>query len=157
MHGMMTPASASFADVPQLPRGLFRLDVFHRGVLVETVAAGNLVVDTARTWLSQLAGSLDPNSQVTRLGVGTDGTPAAAGNTTLTSPFLKALDGAPTYPTPGQVQFRFSLAPTEANGLLIAEFALVTAGGGLFARKTRAAPLLKTPDLSLSGTWLLSF
>jgi hypothetical protein len=49
--------------------------------------------------------------------------------------------------------FAFSIGSTQANGLEISEFGLLTGGGALFSRQVRAAPLNKTSSLALSGTW----
>ena len=53
--------------------------------------------------------------------------------------------------------FSFSLSPAEANGKAISEFGLFTVSGLLFARKVRAAPLYKEADISLAGTWTITF
>lgn len=150
------PPHDPLLDAVRPPAGLFRCAVLHRGRVIQEIEESNLVVAASKPALAALIGALDPNSQVTQFGVGSNGTAPDAGNTGLSTPFLKPL-GAFTYPAPGQVQWAFSLLGSEANGMAVSEFGLLTAGGTLFARKVRASPLVKTADLSLSGTWLISF
>lgn len=116
----------------------------------------NLVVDLARTALAHLIGGDVSQRSVGQIAFGSNGAAPAIGNTLITNAFTKPVD-AVTFPAAGQVAFAFSLGPAEANGLLIAEFGLMTAGGQLFARRTRAAALPKDADLAFSGAWTLSF
>ncbi|HCE08616.1 MAG TPA: hypothetical protein DEQ40_08450, partial [Oxalobacteraceae bacterium] len=74
----------------------------------------------------------------------------------ITSPFTKALDSV-TYPASNQVQFNFSLATTEDNGVAIMEFGLLNGLGALYARIVRSSALNKASDISLSGSWTISF
>lgn len=140
----------------QRPSGLFELRVFRRGRLIEEWAERNLVVDNYKVTHASLLGGDTANRSVTQISVGTNGTAPAAGNTAITNPFTKAVSGV-TYPTSSQVRFSFSIGTAEANGKAIMEFGLLTAGGLLYARKTRAAALNKESDISFSGTWTLSF
>ena len=72
---------------------------------------------------------------VTQIGFGTGAVVPVFANTSLTAgAFVKALDGH-SYPATNQVQFAFSLLTTEANGIAISEFGLLTAGSALYARK----------------------
>ena len=124
--------------------------------MVEVQDEDNLVVDLARTALAHLLGGDVAQRSVTQIAFGSNGTAPASGNTLITNAYTKAVD-AVTYPAAGQVAFAFSLGSAEANGLAIAEFGLLTAGGQLFARRTRAAALPKDTDLAFSGAWTLSF
>lgn len=138
------------------PSGLFVLDIYRRGELIERVEEKNLIVDNSKQTHARLLGGDVVNRSVTKFGVGTNGTAPAAGNTTLTASFTKAVDGT-TYPATNQVQFSFSLASAEANGMAILEFGLFTAAGVLYARKVRATALNKDTDISFSGSWTISF
>lgn len=140
----------------QAPSGLFVLDVFRRGQLIEHVEEHNLIVDLSKQTLARLLGGDVANRSVTQFGVGTNGTAPAAGNTALTNPYLNALS-AVTYPASNQVAFAFGLGTGEANGKAILEFGLITAGGVLHARKVRATALNKDTDISFSGVWTISF
>jgi hypothetical protein len=52
--------------------------------------------------------------------------------------------------------FPFGCSTSQANGVAISEFGLLTAGGVLFARKTRPAPIYKTSAISFQGTWTIT-
>lgn len=138
------------------PIGLVELNVYRRGVLIETFREKNLIVDGYKPTLAHLLGGDVANRSVTQFGVGTNGTAPVAGNTALTAAYTKALD-AVDYPATDRVRFAFSLGSGEANGKAILEFGLFTAGGTLFARKVRAAALNKESDLAFDGTWTIVF
>lgn len=116
----------------------------------------NLIVDLSKQVHAKLLGGSFTGNNVSTIGFGTNGTTEVVGNTALTGSFTKAVD-AITYPASNQVQFAFSLSNAEANGLGILEFGLLTASGTLFARKTRTTSLNKESDISLSGTWTISY
>ena len=139
-----------------VPQGRFILNVFRRGELIEVFDEKNLIVTNSKQIHAKLLGGSVANQSVTQIGFGTNGTAPAAGNTGLTGTYLKAVD-AVSYPATNQVQFNFSLSSSENNGMSILEFGLFTAGGALYARKVRSAPLNKDSDLSLSGSWIISF
>lgn len=143
-------------DYSKAPSGLFVLNVFRRGELIERMEEKNLIVDGSKQVHAKLLGGDVTNRSVTQFSVGTSGTAPAAGNTTITSPYTKALDLV-TYPATNQVQFSFSLGTGEANGKAILEFGLLTAGGVLYARKVRTLALNKESDISFAGTWTISF
>ncbi len=141
--------------VERRPEGILTLQIFRKGVLIEEVGC-NLVVDLSKQQLARLIGGDVANRSITKIGFGTSGTAPAAGNTSLTDAYVKAL-GAVTYPATNSVQFAFTLGTSEANGKSIQEFGLFTNGDVLFARKTRAGAIVKDSDLSLSGTWRINF
>jgi hypothetical protein len=138
------------------PRGLFRLEVFRRGRLIERVEEPNLIVTGAKSVLASLLGGTTVNMPVNTFGVGTNGSAPVPGNTMLTGAFTKAVDGV-TFPLPGQVSFQFSLLTTQANGLAIQEFGLLNGAGTLIARKVRGAPLNKDNTISFTGSWIIQF
>lgn len=140
----------------QAPSGLFLLNVFRRGQLVETISERNLIVDNSKQIHAKLLGGSVSGQSVTTIGFGTSGTAPAAGNTSLTGAFTKAIDTV-TYPATNQVSFNFSLASGENNGMAILEFGLITSGAALYARKIRASALNKASDISLSGSWVITF
>lgn len=138
------------------PRGHFVLEVRRNGVLIERMEEKNLIVDGSKQVHARLLGGDVTNRSVAQFSVGTNGAAPAAGNTSITSPYTKAIDTV-TYPAANQVQFAFSLGSGEANGKAILEFGLLTAGGVLYARKIRSSPLNKESDISFAGTWTISF
>lgn len=138
------------------PSGHFLLKVFRRGLLVDAMDKKNLIVVGSQQAHAKLIGGTVANQSVTTIGFGTNATAPVFGNTVLTSPFTKALDSV-TYPATNQVQFNFSLGSAEDNGQAISEFGLLTAAGALYARIVRSAALNKSSDISLSGSWTISF
>lgn len=138
------------------PNGRLVINVFKRGVLVETFDEQNLIVDGYKQTHARLLGGDVTNRSVTRFGVGTNGTAPAAGNTALTGAFTKAIDTV-SYPAANQVKFDFSLSSAEANGMAILEFGLFTGGGVLYARRVRSSALNKDSDISISGSWTITF
>lgn len=144
------------ADLILPPRGVFELEVYRRGELIERWEDRNLIVNGAKTALASLLGGAVSGNSIATIGFGTSGTAPAVGNTALTSAYSKAV-GAITYPAAGSVRFAFSLGSTEANGKAILEFGLFTGAGVLFARKTRSTAINKESDLTLAGGWTITF
>lgn len=145
-----------FIDAAQKPRGYFSLDIFRNGHLIERFEDENLIVTSARESVARLvAGDIEGRS-ITQIGFGTNGATANPANTVLIGAYIKPIDSH-IYPVSTSVQFNFSLNPSEANGLLISEFGLLTSAGFLHARKVRSGPLLKDIDISLTGTWTLVY
>jgi len=143
-------------DFSRAPSGLFVLNVYRRGELIERVEETNLIVNGSKQVHAKLLGGDVEDQSITTIAFGTNGTEPAAGNTTLTDAYTKAVDTI-TYPETNQVAFGFSLGADEANGKAIKEFGLFTAGGTLYARKVRSAALNKESDITLSGSWIIAF
>lgn len=138
------------------PSGVLELRAFRRGQLIDGWSDDNLVVDNYKITHARMLGGDTVNRSVTKISVGTNGTAPVAGNTVITAPFTKALSSV-VYPASNQVRFSFSIGTGEANGMAIMEFGLLTAGDLLYARKTRSAALNKESDISLTGTWTITF
>lgn len=147
--------AVQLSDSAQAPSGRFKLTVFRRGILVEEIDEPNLIVNLSKGIHAQLLGGNFAGNNVSVIGFGTNGTAPAAANTSLTGAYTKALDGV-SYGA-GAVTFAFSLLATEANGLAIQEFGLITASGALYARKTRSRVLNKDSDFAFTGTWTITF
>jgi hypothetical protein len=143
-------------DFERKPTGDFYLEVRRNGKLIEVFEEKNLVVIGSQLAHAKLLGGDVTGQSVTQIGFGTGAVAPVFANTTLTSAYTKAIDGH-SYPATNQVQFAFSLGTAEANAKAISEFGLLTAGGALYARKTRTLPLNKDVDLTFSGTWTISF
>lgn len=140
-----------------MPSGRFRLEIYQAGQLIDLVDEQNAITagyrDAAAAAFGGQAGA------VTQIGFGTGTAPGLYGNTSLTAAYLKLVDGAVLAGDgSGRISFAFSLGSSEANGLAIGEFGLMTAGGVLVARKARkAAAILKDPTIALQGTWTIQF
>lgn len=140
------------------PTGIFVLDIYRAGKLIEHFEEKNLIVIGSQQIHAKLLGGAVAGQSVTQFAVGTNATPPVFGNTTLTGQYANALVST-TYPALNQVQFAFAMgsADAAADGMAISEFGLLTTSGMLYARKTRTAPLNFASDISFSGTWTISF
>lgn len=138
------------------PSGRLFFQVFLKGKLIETFDETNLIVDVSKALHARLLGGDVTGRSVTQIGFGTNGSAPVAGNTALIGQFAKAID-AVSYPTVNSVRFDFTLASGENNGMAILEFGLLTANGSLFARKVRSTALTKTVDISIVGTWTITY
>ncbi|SAK98601.1 hypothetical protein AWB80_07557 [Caballeronia pedi] len=138
------------------PHGLFVLRIFRDDKLIETFEEKNLIVTNSQQIHAKLLGGAITGMSVTQIGFGTSLTAPAAGNTSLTSAYMKTLDSV-SYPAANQVSFNFSLGSAEDNGVNIGEFGLFTASGLLYARKTRTSAIPKASDLSFTGSWIINF
>jgi len=142
------------------PTGFFTLEVRERksGKLIERFKEKNLIVIGSQPTHAALLGGNVTNNSVTKMGFGTNGTTPIFGNTTLTGQYQNAIVAA-TYPLSNQVSFQFQLGNTDpgADGMAISEFGLFTTAGILYARKVRATPLNFNSDISLTGSWIISF
>ena len=145
-----------FIDEMSGPRGRLAYTVYKNGVPIEQVDEGNLIVVGARVTLARLLGGDVTNRPVTQIQFGTNGTAPVEANTSITGAFSKAI-GSVSYPATNQVQYNFTLASNEANGLAILEFGLVNALGTLVARRIRTSALNKAADISLTGSWIITF
>lgn len=137
-------------------RGVFRLRVYKNGSLIQEYADNNLIVNAAKVSLANLLSGDGGSKIVTKIGFGTSGTAPASSDTALTNPYIKAVVGH-SYPAIGQVEFSWNLLTSEANGLQIKEFGLISDDGTLFARKVRTEAIPKADDISIEGQWLIIF
>lgn len=149
-------AQVTLSDSSSAPSGEFRLRVYRGTELVEEFIEKNLIVASSKQMLSRLLGGSVTNNSVSQIGFGTNAASPVAGNTALTNATLKNLDSI-TYPDASSVSFNFSLGSAEANGKAISEFGLLSPNGVLFARRVRSAPLNKESDMSLAGSWIITF
>ncbi|MFT8945933.1 MAG: hypothetical protein ABF876_05050 [Acetobacter aceti] len=138
-------------------RGEIQLRIYRGGRCIRTEKMTNLVVSGAAQMKAHLlAGDTSGSYAIAKIGYGTSGTAAQESDTALVTPFIKNVDQV-TVNASGDLVASFSLASTEANGLSLYEFGLMSASGILFARKVRDLPLLKASDLSITGTWTIMF
>lgn len=153
------------SDQVKMPTGVLVLDIFKHGerigrwrrkYLLERWDGKNLIVNGAKTQLAHLLGGDTTGRPVTKIGFGTNGAAPNVSNTALTGAFVKNT-GTATYPTSTQVQFPFTLLTSEANGLSIIEFGLLSTDNTLFSRRVRGSAIVKDNTISFSGTWTISF
>jgi len=143
-----------FQDSERL-RGIFELNLYRQGVLIEHYREENMIMNNAKDALAKLIAGDGTGKTITKIGFGTNGNGPTPDDTSLTNPFIKQLSSR-SYPQTGQVTFNFTLATTEANGMSIREFGLICSDNTLFARKTRGA-IEKSNDISLEGAWTIIF
>jgi hypothetical protein len=137
-------------------KGTLRYRVFKNGVPVERFESSNLIVNGARIQMAHLIAGDVTGRSIAFISVGTNGDAPTVSDTEITEDFTKAVDGF-EYPANGQVQVNWKLLVSEANGMAIREFGLLTKDGALFARRIRANPIYKESDISIEGEWIIIF
>ncbi|WP_020613217.1 hypothetical protein [Sediminispirochaeta bajacaliforniensis] len=137
-------------------RGDFRMQVYRGEQLVLEYQDRNLIVDAARSVMARLISGEVSGRSIDRIAFGTNQSTPTPGDTGITSAYMKPVQ-AFSYPAPGQVEIAWNLLVTEANGMSIGEFGLLTADGALFARKHRTKAIEKESDISIEGQWLIIF
>ncbi len=142
-------------DQQHRPGGVLELAIYRNGREIDRWRDDNLVVDGARNMLAELVAGDGAGEAITQIGFGVGDTPATPDDTGLTSAYIRDLV-AHSYPDEGQVQFEFALNTSEANGITIREFGLITSSGALFSRKVRGG-IEKNDDISLAGVWTITF
>lgn len=137
-------------------QGVFRLNVWKKGKLIETYEDHNLIVSGAKEALTKLLAGQGVGKNLTSIGFGTNGNVPLPEDTALKDAFVKDVTKI-SFPSAGQVEFSWDLLTTEANGKEIIEFGLLLQDGTLFSRKTRARPISKDSDIALEGQWVIIF
>jgi hypothetical protein len=131
-------------------RGCFNMRVFKQGKLIEEYRENNLIVSGARTAVAMhLMGDCE-GGHIAKIAFGISGNVPTPDDTAIKSPFIKPLLSASIL-TPAQVEFKWSLPKSEANGMKIIEFGLLCENETLFARKVRSEAIPKEPDIALEG------
>ena len=123
------------------------------GRVLEYLRQKNLVVDTGREIAAHEVGTT-----VNRIGVGTNGAPAAPSDVALTEQYAKAFASV-EYPDQRTVRFNFAFTTDEYNGHTIREFGLLVEQTGaftLFARRGGFS-IQKTNQVQIQGTWTVTF
>jgi hypothetical protein len=143
-------------DLITRPIGHVDMRVWRGGVLEEWDAQNFVVGGYAQISALLLGGDFADNS-ITQIGFGSNSLPPALGNTGLSlDAYIKDVDSV-SYPRSNQVAFQFSLGQFEGNGVLIAEYGLLTGSGALYSRLVRAKPMTKDSSMSLTATWTITF
>jgi hypothetical protein len=145
-------------------RGILNYKVFKDGALIEEVKGRNLILNGARIQMAHLVAGDFSDRNITKIAIGVNGTPPTVTDVTLNGTFMKNIDGY-SFPAMGQVQFDWSLGTTEANGMAILEFGLMSDDGTLFSRRIREdenenpinKPINKESDISIIGQWIIIF
>lgn len=141
-------------EIRQKPVGYLTYTVFRNGSSIEVFSENNLIVSQARMIDAHRAGG-ESGYELAKIAFGSSGATAEPGDLVITDAFIKPLDLV-SYVGSSAI-FNFSLLDTEANGLDIHEFGLLTESGLLYARRIRSAPLPKTAEFNISGTWTITY
>jgi hypothetical protein len=130
-------------------QGVLRLDFYKNGKHIHTDKGYNLIVDTGyHALLSALSGNSD--KQIAKVQCGSNGNDPAPTDTVITDSVDLPIT---SFEVAGKsLILTFELDENHANGDTIAEFGTICGDGTLFSRKNYK-PFLKTPDLSIIGTW----
>lgn len=136
-------------------KGELFIKIYKKDKLIDIWKDENLIVNGAKTILAALVSGDGAGTVISKIGFGISNTPANPDDTALTSSYVRNLTGF-TYPEAGKVSFNFELSTNEANGITIKEFGLITSDNILFSRKVRGG-IEKNDDISLEGTWTLTF
>lgn len=141
-------------------RGIFRCRVYDKGQLIEEFAQNNLIVDTGFELVQQLLSQTAEGKEITQIAFGelTSGDPVepAADWTDIPNEILIKDVNSATYPSLRSVSFNFEMTGSEGNGSDISYFGLKATDNTLFAAKSRA-PISKTADITIEGTWIIHF
>jgi hypothetical protein len=162
-----------------MPRGIFKMTVRKAGKIIEHYEDHNLIVNNAKLLMAHLIAGDTTGKFITNIAFGTDGTPPTPDDTRITNPFSKPVSSVsyPGYLTEEvnwgpilglpndlttewlgyQVQFNWELLTSEDNGQGIREFGLLSGNETLFNRKTRDNPIYKASDISIEGSWIITF
>lgn len=121
------------------------------GNVIDCFEGKNLVVNSGMLNVCHLLGGDATGHNLTTIKVGTNPAAPALTDTAITGAFSKAIDSV-AYVGNNIVQFIYSIAGTEANGITIQEAGLFNSAGVMFARKTRSS-IVKTSAIALEGVW----
>ncbi len=121
------------------------------GRVLQEVSGPNLIVDGGINAMPDAYQAV-----ITHVAVGTStSTPRPDDVLPLADQVLVPVESS-SLPGPNQVRWNFVVPSDQANGLVIYEFGLVTAGGVLAARTTRSG-FPKTAEIELHGEWTVTF
>jgi hypothetical protein len=137
-------------------KGTLRYTIFKGGIPIEQFEESNLIVNGARIQMAHLIAGDVVDRSIAYISVGTNGDAPTVADTEITGAFTKEVDDF-EYPANGQAQVNWKLLVSEANGMAIREFGLLTEDGTLFARRIRANPIYKESDISIEGEWIIIF
>ena len=141
-------------------KGDFAIKVFKAGKLIDEFADHNLIVNSGRVRLAELA-SGKSNKFITQIGVGTGRAEEAEDDESLENQVLFDLTSSST--DGRDAIFNFVIKPEDANGLRITEFALFCADDVMFSHRVRRSSsgevraIEKENDIQIEGCWVIHF
>ena len=150
-----------FEDSVTPLRGDFHLEVLRGEKVVERCEDHNLIVDSGRHRMAQMAAGESADA-ISFIGVGESGKEEKGEDTSLLNQQLfpltkRASDGT-------DARFDFLIGPEQANGMSIREFGLFCLDGTMFSHRVRRKKSDGTPsviekeeDISIQGYWIIHF
>ena len=135
-------------------KGEFHIDVFKDGRCVDSYGDHNLVVESGRIRLAELAAGKS-SAYITQIGIGEGSTTEKDTDTALENQMLFPLNDASV--TDRDARCDFSIDNTQGNGLKIHEFGLFCADGTMFSHRVRKGVIEKENDITIKGYWILHF
>ena len=150
-----------FHDKPENLHGEFCINIFRDGEIVERIEECNLIVNSGRVRLAELAAGKS-SAYITQIGVGSGSNIENEDDTQLEEQQLFPLK---TITVEGRdAKFEFELGINDANGLSIREFALFCSDNVMFSHKVRINPdtgkartIEKESDIQITGYWIIHF
>lgn len=153
--------SLVFEDAPQKVKGEFHIEVRRKGKTVDEFHDHNLVVETGRVRLAELATGLS-QKHITQIGVGSGSDIEDETDTELVEQQLFPLMGVSV--DGRDAKFEFIIGAEDANGLGITEFGLFCADDTMFSHRVRrdedtmkVGTIDKMEDIEIRGYWILHF
>lgn len=134
--------------------GEFHIEVRRRGKVVDEFGDHNLVVDSGRTRLAELAAGKS-DRYITQIGVGSGHEAEDGGDTILENQQLFPLSSSSV--DGRDARFDFVIGENDANGLAIREFGLFCSDNTMFTHRVRHGVIEKENDIELHGYWILHF
>lgn len=143
----------AFEDI-QRCRGEFHIEVRRRGKVIKTFGDHNLVVNSGRVRLAELAAGKN-DKYITQIGLGTGSAAETEDDTALENQRLFPLSASSV--DGRDARFDFVIGENDANGLAIREFGLFCSDGTMFTHRVRRGVIEKESDIELHGYWILHF
>ena len=143
----------AFEDRQQC-RGEFHVSVRRRGKVIDEFGDHNLVVNSGRVRLAELAAGKS-DRYITQIGIGSGSSAEQEDDTALEEQQLYPLSASSV--DGRDARFDFIIGENDANGLAIREFGLFCSDGTMFTHRVRRGVIEKESDIELHGYWILHF
>lgn len=141
--------------------GRLKLKVYDKKTkkVIRDVDLKNMIVVNGFYDIVRLLGT-QGGAGITKFGVGTSDTPAEETDTSLSNQQTKLIDSNVIEASQKAITYNFDIETSEYNGTTINEFGLFYVDNGndtLFSRRVLDAPIVKTINIAITGTWTISF
>ena len=143
----------AFEDRQQC-RGEFHVEVRRRGKVIDEFGDHNLVVNSGRVRLAELAAGKS-DRYITQIGIGSGSSAEQEDDTALEEQQLYPLSASSV--DGRDARFDFIIGENDANGLAIREFGLFCSDDTMFTHRVRRGVIEKESDIELHGYWILHF